>query len=118
MDAIEWQPDKPILRANEFRLNDLAPGQITFVYFEDEKVAVYNVEGKFYATQDRCSHTGWPLSDGGELSGHHVTCPLHNWCYDITTGEVIRGIRSLRLRTFRIIIDGDFAHVEACDAAV
>jgi ethylbenzene dioxygenase ferredoxin subunit len=117
MDVVEWQPDQPILRANELHLHDLAPGQITSVFVDDERVAVYNVAGKLYATQDRCTHTGWPLTDGGELSGQHVTCPLHYWCYDVTTGEVIRGIRTLKLQTFRVIINGDIARVEAVAAS-
>ena len=112
MDLVESQPENVALRANEFRLRDLAPGQMTSVYLHEDKVAVYNVHGIFFATQDRCSHTGWPLSDGGELSGNQVTCPLHNWCYDVTTGEVVRGIRSLKLETYRVIIDGDIARVE------
>jgi nitrite reductase/ring-hydroxylating ferredoxin subunit len=103
---------RPALQPNEFRLADVAPGQIGLVYVDGERVAVYNVEGTYYATQERCSHTGWPLSDGGELNGEQVTCPLHNWCYNVTTGEVVRGIRSLKLQTYRVSVAGDNGHVE------
>lgn len=39
-----------------------------------------------FALRDRCAHKGGPLSDG-LVHGHKVTCPLHNWVYDMTTGE-------------------------------
>ena len=102
---------EPALQKNEFRTSHLAPGQIILLHVDEERVAVYCVDGAFYATQDRCAHIGWPLTDGGELSGARVTCPMHGWCYDVTTGEVVRGMRSLKLKTYRVVIDGDIARV-------
>jgi nitrite reductase/ring-hydroxylating ferredoxin subunit len=93
----------------------VAPGQIGLVHVNGERVAVYNVDGAYHATQDHCIHTGWPLSDGGELSGTNVTCPLHGWCFNVTNGEVVRGMRSLKLKTFRVRVEGDIARVEEVD---
>jgi nitrite reductase/ring-hydroxylating ferredoxin subunit len=102
----------PALSENEFLVANLAPGQIGLVTVAGERVAVYNADGVFYASQDHCAHTGWPLSDGGELIGNQVTCPLHGWCYDVSTGEVVRGMRSLRLKTYRVVVDGTTARVQ------
>ena len=49
-------------------------------------VAVFNCDGTFYAIDNECKHQGGPLGEG-ELDGTVVTCPLHAWTYDVTTGE-------------------------------
>ena len=108
---INRTPDLPTLQPNEFSISQFQPGQILLLHVEKERVAVYNADGTFYATQDDCSHTGWPLSDGGELIGNHVTCPLHGWCYDVTNGAVVRGVKSLSLRTYRVVLEGDIGRV-------
>jgi nitrite reductase/ring-hydroxylating ferredoxin subunit len=102
----------PARKPNEFIIADIAVGQIGLVIVDGERVAVHNVDGTFHATQERCVHAGWPLSDGGELSGAQLTCPLHYWCFDVTTGEVVRGMKSLKLRTYRVILHGEFGSVE------
>lgn len=53
---------------------------------EHEPVAVYKVEGKFYATDDTCTHARASLSEGGWLDGHCVICPVHSGEFDIRTG--------------------------------
>ncbi|MGR3542652.1 MAG: nitrite reductase (NAD(P)H) small subunit [Hasllibacter sp.] len=41
-----------------------------------------------YAVADACPHRGGPLSEG-IVHGRHVTCPLHNWVFDLTTGRAV-----------------------------
>jgi len=53
---------------------------------EDRIIALYNVEGQFYALDGVCSHQGGPLGKG-QLCGKTVTCPWHGWQYDVTTGK-------------------------------
>jgi nitrite reductase (NADH) small subunit len=49
-------------------------------------IAVFrNSENEIFAILDRCPHKGGPLSQG-IVHGHAVTCPLHNWTIDLTTG--------------------------------
>lgn len=103
---------KQELEVNEFRIDDLAPGKIMLVEVDEENVAVYNVYGKFYATSEACTHAEGPLSDGW-LDGTIVTCPWHDSCFDVTTGEVRRGPANDPLITYRVIIDGDIGRVEA-----
>jgi len=51
------------------------------------KVAVFRTsQDEFYALEDRCPHRGGPLSQG-IVHGHCVTCPLHDWVIDLSTGE-------------------------------
>ncbi|MCL4394313.1 MAG: Rieske 2Fe-2S domain-containing protein [Chloroflexi bacterium] len=108
----ETPPAHRALRANEFRAADLKPGQARLVQVDDESVAVFNVGGTLFATQEECTHMGGPLSDGS-LDGEVVTCPLHGSCFNVTTGEVVRGPAKKALKTFRVTVEADTARVEA-----
>ena len=55
---------------------DLAPGAAKCVEVAGKKIALFNLEGSFYAIDDTCTHRGGPLSEG-EVSGEEVTCPWH-----------------------------------------
>jgi nitrite reductase/ring-hydroxylating ferredoxin subunit len=99
------------LEANEFWINDLASGKILLVEVDEENVAVYNVDGRFYATSEACTHAEGPLSEGW-LNGTIVTCPWHDSCFDVTTGEVRCGPANDPLISYRVIIEGDIGRVE------
>ncbi|OWU83686.1 tRNA-(guanine-N1)-methyltransferase [Oceanicola sp. 22II-s10i] len=74
-------------------------------------VAVFRTgEAEVFATADRCPHKGGPLSDG-IVHGHKVTCPLHNWVFDLNTGQAQGEEGSIatfpvRVEGGRILIDG------------
>jgi nitrite reductase/ring-hydroxylating ferredoxin subunit len=74
-------------------------------------VAVYNVDGTFYATQDECTHADGPLSDG-YLDGPTVVCPWHDSCFDVTDGAVLKGPATEPLRVYHVTVDGDVGWVE------
>ncbi|MEL6240858.1 MAG: nitrite reductase small subunit NirD [Pseudomonadota bacterium] len=63
-----------------------------------------------FATSDRCPHKDGPLSEG-IVHGQNVTCPLHNWVFDLNTGEA-KGedgridTYPVRVEAQRILIDG------------
>ncbi len=49
-------------------------------------IAVFRTaDDEVYAMDDRCPHKGGPLSNG-IVHGRSVTCPLHNWVFDLATG--------------------------------
>ena len=99
------------LQENELRLADLPTGQGRRVYVAGEPAAVYNVGGAYYATQDKCTHLGGPLSEG-ELKGNQIVCPWHASCFDVTNGQVECGPATVRLRTYRVTIQGEILRVE------
>jgi nitrite reductase/ring-hydroxylating ferredoxin subunit len=81
---------------------DLAPGQGKMVEVNGKKIALFNLEGSFYAIDDTCTHRGGPLSEG-EIEGEQVTCPWHGAIYNIKSGEVLsppapRGVARYNVR--------------------
>ena len=77
---------------------------------DHKPVAVYNVDGKFYATSEQCTHVGGPL-DEGKLSGQVIVCPWHGSCFDVTTGEVKCGPAVRAVATYPVVVDGEVGSV-------
>lgn len=62
-------------------------------------------ETEVFATSDRCPHKGGPLHDG-IVHGQSVTCPLHNWVFDLNTGAA-QGADEGQIATYPVrVIDG------------
>jgi nitrite reductase/ring-hydroxylating ferredoxin subunit len=114
--ATAARPGRPKLKANEFYTSDLVPGNARLVYVDGLPVAVFNVGGSFFATQDACTHAAGPLSEGS-LEGQHVICSLHGSCFDVTDGSVCSGPARQPLKTFAVSVDGEVARVGAKIAA-
>lgn len=85
-------------------LDDLPPGAIRAVAVDGEEIALYNIDGVVHATRDSCTHERFPLSKG-ELCGRVVTCALHHWKYDVTTGRCETN-PSLHVRRWEVRVDG------------
>jgi nitrite reductase (NADH) small subunit/3-phenylpropionate/trans-cinnamate dioxygenase ferredoxin subunit len=64
---------------------EIPPGQGRVVEVAGHAVAVFNVDGRFYAIDNACPHRGGPLGEG-DLDGAAVACPWHAWRWDVTTG--------------------------------
>ena len=58
------------------KVSDLADPGKTIVAAGDRTVALFHVSGRFWATDDRCTHDGGPLV-AGRLEGHTIVCPRH-----------------------------------------
>jgi nitrite reductase/ring-hydroxylating ferredoxin subunit len=67
-------------------VDEIPVGTMKHVEVNEREIAIANVDGKFYAFDDRCGHTSARLSRGG-LRGNIVTCPLHGAQFDVTTGK-------------------------------
>ena len=95
----------------QFNPADVPPGSGRLVGNADaQNVAVFNVDGKFCATQTRCTHKQAALLDG-ELSGSIVTCPYHGSQFDVLSGEVVRGPATDPLQTYPVEIEGDMGRI-------
>ena len=72
-------------------------------------IAVFRTStGEVFALRDQCPHRGGPLSQG-IVHGTRVTCPLHDWVIDLTTGQAT-GVDEGSTQTFKVrIADGRIA---------
>jgi nitrite reductase/ring-hydroxylating ferredoxin subunit len=71
------------------RIADVAecpPGTSLEAIVEDRVIALFNVDGSFFALDGVCPHQGGPLGKG-QLSGCIVTCPWHGWQFDVRSGQ-------------------------------
>ena len=90
--------------------SELAPGVMTWVVVDRERVLIANVDGVFYALRDVCGHRQAPLSKG-MLAGHVVECPLHFATFDVRTGTPLDGPASADLVTYEVRVEGDTVYV-------
>src|SRR5256885_14066792 len=67
-------------------IDELPSGERIVVEAKDRYIAIFNVDGKLYAIEDRCTHDDGPLAEG-ELFGTIIECPRHGATFDITTGK-------------------------------
>ena len=70
------------------RSAELLPGEFRCVDVEDVAVAVYNIDGNFYAIEDVCTHDGGELA-GGAIEGFAVECLRHGAKFDLRTGAAL-----------------------------
>ena len=87
------------------RVGDIPPGQATIVEAEGRSLALFNVGGAFYATDNECLHRGGPLGEGF-LEEKKVTCPWHGWRYDVATGQAEMD-PSMKLNTYPVKVEGE-----------
>jgi len=59
------------------------------VEVDDLRIAIFNLDGEFYAIEDVCTHDGGPLVEGEIVHGHQVKCPRHGARFDIRTGAAL-----------------------------
>jgi nitrite reductase/ring-hydroxylating ferredoxin subunit len=90
--------------------NEIGPGEMRGVALEGVSVAIYNVDGKFYATSNICTHAITYLTDGW-LEGNIIECPLHAGQFDVTTGKGLCAPITSDLQTYPIRIIDNQIHV-------
>jgi nitrite reductase (NADH) small subunit len=88
------------------RTDELAPGKGKLIEVNQKRIALFNVEGRYYAIDDTCPHLGGPLSEG-DLEGEKVVCPWHGAVFDVATGEVTRSPAAIGVATYDVRIDGE-----------
>lgn len=74
------------------------------------RIAVFRSGEAFHAINDRCPHAGGPLAEG-PFDGRIVTCPLHRFQIDVTTG-LSPTMPRVRVRTFAVAEVGDRLKIE------
>jgi naphthalene 1,2-dioxygenase ferredoxin component len=81
-----------------------------------QSIAIFNVEGTYYATSNVCTHQFAHLSDGW-FEGRLIECPLHAGQFDVTTGRGLGPPITCDLRTFPVRVVGDMIEVYVGEGA-
>jgi len=88
------------------RQDELSPGDKKRVASDEGDICVYNLDGQFYATSDRCTHGLSSLSEG-EIVDDEIECAMHFGTFHIPTGEPRQAPCSVALKTYEVKIVGD-----------
>lgn len=70
-------------------VDEIPPNSSKLVEIDTIRIAVFNLDGKFYAIEDVCTHDGGPLVEGEIVNGNEVECPRHGARFDIITGQAL-----------------------------
>ena len=69
---------------------DVAPGSVKAFAVGPNTLAVYNIDGTFYVTDDECTHAAASLADG-MLDGDVIECCMHMGSFHVPTGKAVAG---------------------------
>ena len=87
-------------------VDEIPPGEMKAVVVEDTPIALYNVNGEFFATCDTCSHEEASLAEGW-LDDDVVTCPSHGAEFNVRTGAVLALPATEPIATYPVHVEGD-----------
>ena len=77
------------------------------------QLAIYQVDGEWFVTDDTCTHGAASLSEEGTLHGHVVEYSWHNGSFDVRTGEACTMLCTEALRIWPLqIVDGQVCVIE------
>ena len=117
-----------IARADEF-----PPGTRRIVDIDGRSIGVFNVDGTYYALRNSCPHQGAALCNGTVLGSvtspgpgeyHYdaerklLSCPWHNWEFDMTTGQSWFDPVKTRVRPYEVLIESGKSIAEGGDGRV
>ena len=91
-------------------IGDVSPGEARVVDVAGRTVALFNVDGRYYAIDNMCPHRGGPLAEG-DLDGPIVACPWHAWRWDVRTGANTNN-PAVKLACFPVTEEGGGIYVE------
>ena len=93
------------------RADEIADGYAIKFERDDLVLAVYNVGGEFFVTDDMCTHGPGSLSEG-ELYGHVIECNFHGGQFDIRTGAVAGPPCMVPIKTYPVSIEDGHVVIE------
>ncbi|MBI3546123.1 MAG: non-heme iron oxygenase ferredoxin subunit [Gammaproteobacteria bacterium] len=86
-------------------IDAVLPGKMKCVNVNGRRILLANVDGRFYATDDTCTHEDASLSTGF-LKGELVKCPLHGSRFNVCTGAVLDEPAEINLKTYPVRLEG------------
>jgi nitrite reductase/ring-hydroxylating ferredoxin subunit len=93
------------------KTDEVAPGEARRVEKDNLVLAVFNVDGEFYVTDDHCTHGPGSLSEG-YIEGDVVECNFHNGAFNIRTGEVVLPPCMIPVKTYKTVVEDGTVFIE------
>jgi nitrite reductase/ring-hydroxylating ferredoxin subunit len=94
------------------KTSDIPPGKMIKVSIDGRDILVANIDGKYCATDDSCTHSGSSLSEG-KLDGCTVTCGWHAAQFDCVTGKLVKFPAKIRdLASYNVTVESDNVFVK------
>lgn len=91
--------------------SDIAAGDRKIIQVEGAFIAIFNLDGQYYAIEDVCSHDDGPVAEG-DLEGYEIVCPRHGARFDIRDGRVLSFPAITPIRSFPVKVEGNDILVE------
>lgn len=88
------------------KTGNLSEGEVMLVVVGDERIALSNIGGSFYAIGDVCTHEEGPLSEG-IVEDEEVECPWHGSRFNVKTGEATAGPADEAVPRYAVRVEGD-----------
>jgi len=85
-------------------VGELAPGGCKVADVDGAAIAVFNINGEYFAIEDVCTHDGGELANG-QLDGDQIICPRHGARFCVRTGEALSAPAYEPTATFPVRID-------------
>jgi len=105
-------PENPVpTRVELCKADQVAAGTALRVESAGLTVAVFNIEGQFFVTDDACTHGPGSLSEG-YIDGDVVECNFHNGQFDIKTGEVVSPPCMIPVKTYPATVEDGAVFIE------
>ena len=94
-------------------VEELPPGSVKIVRAGSLALGIYNLDGDYYAIEDRCSHDDGPLAEGDfDAEDAVVVCPRHGSRFDIRTGRPLTLPAYEPVDTFPVVVEDGWVKVD------
>jgi nitrite reductase/ring-hydroxylating ferredoxin subunit len=93
------------------KAENVKAGEITGAKIGDVDIALYNIDGAFYATSNVCTHAIALLSNGF-LDGDVVECPLHAGAFEVKTGKAVCAPAADDIKTYPTRVVGNALQIQ------
>ena len=94
-------------------VDEIASGGGKLVEVDEVRIAIFELDGEYYAIEDVCTHDGGPLVEGKIVNECQVQCPRHGARFDIRTGAALSFPAFEAINTYAIRVEGEDVFVES-----
>jgi len=93
------------------KVGDVGVGEARRIEAAGLTLAVYNLDGEFFVTDDHCTHGPGSLSEGF-IDGDLVECNFHQGVFNIRTGAVVQPPCMVPVKTYRTVVENGRVYIE------